>query len=334
MSQNQAYPMDDTRLAELARTFVHDVRNLISSTELKKGAPKPFLSDSVPDKDDFEGLIIWIFLLIQAALKLVQERIKLNHSTYSSSATRSSSNNKKTEENNTDNAEDSKGTESILDAETEDEYENLLKNKQLLIQRLKAHEYSNKYQKAKIESDLKIVNQRLKELEKKRAASSAYGQESESSADTTSTQEQTEETSSTVEEPGVEDEKTEEDKTSASVDDQDSAISEEFIEDGKAHDSLDKEITKKLKETARQTDSVSEYTHALMQRPASQYDKLEPVVTTTKEYSDVLYELDATRSQETVCVFSSRPTMAIAKTVDFRNSTGDQLSWSGSYFAH
>ena len=48
MSQNQAYSMDDTTVEELCRTLVHDVRDLVLSTELAKGAPKPFLHDSVP----------------------------------------------------------------------------------------------------------------------------------------------------------------------------------------------------------------------------------------------------------------------------------------------
>ena len=331
MSQNQAYSMDDTTVEELCRTLVHDVRDLVLSTELAKGAPKPFLHDSVPAEEDVKGLLSWIYILIQAALKLIQERIKLNHRTYGSSATRALSNNNKAEEQNTDKAEDLK-EESVVDAEKANEYETLLKNKKILTQRLKAHEYSNKYQKAKLENELKIIDRRLKELEKEKAASSTYGQESESPADTTSTQEQTEETSSTSEEKGAEEDwNTEEDSTPASADDQESATSEEFIEDGEAHDSLDEEITQNLNDNSCQSNGISSYIHMLMHKQSSECDKLVPVMTTSKEYdTDEVHKLHAEREQNTLCVFPSRPTMVKSIVTDYRDTDGGQVTYSAT----
>ena len=49
-----------------------NVRSLIASANISKGAPKPFLAESLPSEDDDMGLIDWIQDLSAAGLKAAE----------------------------------------------------------------------------------------------------------------------------------------------------------------------------------------------------------------------------------------------------------------------
>ena len=111
-----------------------NVRSLIASANISKGAPKPFLAESLPSEDDDMGLIDWIQDLSAAGLKAVQEKIKTNYHKFGSKITRSSESKgkeEKTPEESVDSKNESSKQENKEDTtvapEIQNEYKTLNK---------------------------------------------------------------------------------------------------------------------------------------------------------------------------------------------------------------